>query len=93
MVRVSGLVVLIGVLGALAHFNFSTNRSPETRNQFKDRPRRILMDMDVDMDDFFGIFYLLKQNTSEFNLQVFSFSLFMIYFHMFIDLLLLLFLI
>ena len=90
MVRVSGLVVLIGVLGALAHFNFSTNRSPETGNQFKDRPRRILMDMDVDMDDFFGIFYLLKQNTSEFNLQVFSFSLFMVYFHMFIDLLFLL---
>ncbi|KAA8545046.1 hypothetical protein F0562_019855 [Nyssa sinensis] len=32
-------------------------------------PRRILMDTDVNMDDIFALFYLLKQNKSEFSLQ------------------------
>ncbi|XP_057503455.1 nucleoside hydrolase 3-like isoform X2 [Actinidia eriantha] len=33
------------------------------------RPRRILMDTDVNMDDVFALFYVLKQNKSEFDLQ------------------------
>ncbi|XP_057959765.1 nucleoside hydrolase 3 [Malania oleifera] len=32
-------------------------------------PRRILLDTDVDTDDFFAAFYLLKLNRSEFDLQ------------------------
>lgn len=36
------------------------------------RPRRILMDTDVNMDDIFALFYVLKQNRSEFELQVSS---------------------
>lgn len=38
-----------------------------------DRPRRILVDTDVDADDVFALFYLLKQNRTEFDLQVFHF--------------------
>ena len=34
------------------------------------KPRRILLDTDVDTDDFFALFYLLKQNRSEFDLKV-----------------------
>lgn len=34
------------------------------------KPHRILLDTDVDTDDFFALLYLLKQNTSEFDLQV-----------------------
>lgn len=37
------------------------------------RPRRILVDTDVDADDVFALFYLLKQNRTEFDLQVFHF--------------------
>lgn len=33
-------------------------------------PRRLLVDTDVDTDDFFAILYLLKLNRSEFDLQV-----------------------
>ncbi|KAL8209918.1 hypothetical protein R6Q57_006650 [Mikania cordata] len=33
------------------------------------RPRRILLDTDVDSDDFFALLYLLKLNKSEFDLQ------------------------
>ena len=33
------------------------------------RPHRILLDTDVDTDDFFAILYLLKLNRSEFDLQ------------------------
>ncbi|XP_072960994.1 nucleoside hydrolase 3-like isoform X2 [Typha angustifolia] len=32
-------------------------------------PRRILLDTDVDTDDFFALLYLLKQNRSEFDLK------------------------
>lgn len=35
-------------------------------------PRRILLDTDVDTDDFFGLLYLLKLNRSEFELEVSS---------------------
>ncbi|TVU19338.1 hypothetical protein EJB05_35482, partial [Eragrostis curvula] len=31
--------------------------------------RRILMDMDMDIDDFFAMLYILKQNRSEFELK------------------------
>lgn len=34
------------------------------------RPHRILLDTDIDTDDFFAILYLLKLNRSEFDLQV-----------------------
>lgn len=37
------------------------------------RPRQILVDTDLDIDDVFALFYLLKQNRSEFDLQVISF--------------------
>jgi hypothetical protein len=33
-------------------------------------PRRILVDTDVDTDDLFAILYLLKQDRSEFDLEV-----------------------
>ncbi|KAI3407195.1 uncharacterized protein J3R85_021211, partial [Psidium guajava] len=33
------------------------------------RPRQILVDTDLDIDDVFALFYLLKQNRSEFDLQ------------------------
>lgn len=34
------------------------------------RPRRILWDSDIDTDDLFGFFYLMKLNRSEFELEV-----------------------
>lgn len=34
------------------------------------KPRRILLDTDVDTDDFFALLYILKQNRSEFDLKV-----------------------
>ena len=33
-------------------------------------PHRILLDTDVDTDDFFALLYLLKQNRSEFEVEV-----------------------
>lgn len=39
------------------------------------QPHRILLDTDVDTDDFFALFYLLKLNQSEFDLQVSVFFL------------------
>lgn len=35
---------------------------------------RILLDTDVDTDDFFALFYILKLNRSEIDLKVFLFS-------------------
>ncbi|XP_054786382.1 nucleoside hydrolase 3-like isoform X2 [Prosopis cineraria] len=35
----------------------------------ENRPRRILFDTDVDIDDIFGLLYLLKLNRSEFELE------------------------
>lgn len=37
------------------------------------KPRRILLDTDVDTDDFFALLYILKQNRSEFDLKVTTF--------------------
>lgn len=34
------------------------------------RPYRILLDTDMDTDDFFALLYLLKLNRSEFHLEV-----------------------
>jgi len=34
------------------------------------KPRRILLDTDVDLDDVFALLYLLKLNRSEFQLEV-----------------------
>lgn len=39
------------------------------------RPHRILLDTDVDTDDFFALLYLLKLNRSEFQLEVSSWSI------------------
>ncbi|KAK0599253.1 hypothetical protein LWI29_003626 [Acer saccharum] len=39
-----------------------------------EQPRRILVDTDVDTDDVFALFYLLKQNKSEFDLQAITIS-------------------
>ncbi|KAI4304119.1 hypothetical protein MLD38_039674 [Melastoma candidum] len=36
-------------------------------------PHRILLDTDVDTDDFFALLYLLKLKRSEFELEVLSF--------------------
>nr|AAT38029.1 unknown protein [Oryza sativa Japonica Group] len=33
------------------------------------KPRRILVDTDMDTDDLFALLYLLKQNRSEFELK------------------------
>lgn len=41
-------------------------------------PRRILLDTDVDTDDFFALLYLLKLNRSEFQLEVSSYFINMI---------------
>ena len=38
------------------------------------KPHRILLDTDVDTDDFFALLYLLKLNRSEFDLEVNCFS-------------------
>ena len=38
------------------------------------KPHRILLDTDVDTDDFFALLYLLKLNRSEFELEVNYFS-------------------
>lgn len=77
--RAKVLMVFLGLLGVSVIFIFSSERFADTEIQSKDGGRRILMDTDVDMDDFFAIFYLLKQNTSQFNLQVFL--LFYFYFN------------
>lgn len=58
MVRVVWMLVLSAVV--VGHF----------RCLAEARPRRILMDTDVNMDDIFALFYVLKQNRSEFDLQV-----------------------
>lgn len=36
----------------------------------ENKPRRILLDTDVDTDDLFALLYLLKLNTSQFQLEV-----------------------
>lgn len=36
-------------------------------------PHRILLDTDVDTDDFFALLYLLKQNRSQFDVEVSQF--------------------
>jgi hypothetical protein len=39
-------------------------------NIVEGKARRILLDTDVDTDDFFALLYLLKLNRSEFKLEV-----------------------
>ncbi|RVW53373.1 hypothetical protein CK203_103142 [Vitis vinifera] len=74
MARLIGLLVFIGFVGALVYFNVFTHQLAHAQLQIRARPRRILMDTDVDMDDFFSLFYLLKENTSEFNLEAITLS-------------------
>lgn len=38
------------------------------------QPHRILVDTDVNIDDVLALFYLLKQNNTQFDLKVYSFS-------------------
>lgn len=57
------VVLVISVtFGAALHNN--------TVEGFSRTPRRILLDTDVDTDDFFALLYLLKLNRSEFQLEV-----------------------
>lgn len=61
MGRVVWLLVLVGCLGAGIG-------APSADARWL--PRQILLDTDVDTDDFFALLYLLKLNRSEFNLKV-----------------------
>ena len=54
---VAVLLTVLGTFGAALH-------------TVEGRPRRILLDTDVDTDDFFALLYLLKLNRSEFQLEV-----------------------
>lgn len=54
------MVALIGSLGALVSFVDPVRR----------QPHRILVDTDVDTDDVFALFYILKQHPKLFHLQV-----------------------
>lgn len=54
------VLLVIGVVGA-NHVYMVEGRP---------RPHRILLDTDVDTDDLFALLYLLKQNRSEFKLEV-----------------------
>ncbi|XP_019701763.1 nucleoside hydrolase 3-like isoform X2 [Elaeis guineensis] len=56
------LVALLGVLGLMGSVVVDA------------RPRRILLDTDVDTDDLFALLYLLKQNRSEFDLKAVTIS-------------------
>lgn len=58
------VVVLINVL-ELARASLCTDGG---------KPHRILLDTDVDTDDFFALLYLLKLNRSEFELEVSPFA-------------------
>ncbi|KAG4122504.1 hypothetical protein ERO13_D11G271066v2 [Gossypium hirsutum] len=62
--RVILAVAMIGSLGALIILV-----DPAGVRQ----PHRILVDTDVDTDDVFALFYLLKQDTTRFDLQVIPF--------------------
>lgn len=42
----------------------------EWAGSVESKPQRILLDTDVDTDDFFALLYLLKRNRSEFQLEV-----------------------
>lgn len=53
------LLVIVGVFGANLH-----------AASVKSRPHRILLDTDMDTDDFFALLYLLKLNRSEFEVEV-----------------------
>lgn len=44
------------------------------------KTRRILLDTDVDTDDFFALLYLLKLERSEYDLQVTFLSMYIILF-------------
>ncbi|KAJ6898003.1 hypothetical protein NC652_024735 [Populus alba x Populus x berolinensis] len=59
MLQINLLVVVVLILG-LVRANLHT---------VEGKPRRILLDTDVDTDDFFALLYLLKLNRSEFELE------------------------
>lgn len=56
------LVALLGFLGLMGSVMVDA------------KPRRILLDTDVDTDDVFALLYLLKQNRSEFDLKAITIS-------------------
>lgn len=51
------VVLVVGVVGVNLH-------------AVEGKPRRILLDSDIDTDDFFALLYILKLNRSEFELEV-----------------------
>lgn len=55
------VLIISGTIGASLH-------------TVEGKPRRILLDTDVDTDDFFALLYLLKLNRSEFQLEVSKFE-------------------
>lgn len=65
LIRVILAVAMIGSLGALIILV-----DPDGVRQ----PHRILVDTDVDTDDLFALFYLLKQDRTRFDLQVIPFT-------------------
>ncbi|WOL01824.1 hypothetical protein Cni_G10541 [Canna indica] len=65
--RMGGKELLL-VLAVISFFGWKSWAAVEAK------PRRILLDTDMDTDDFFAIFYLLKQNRSKFDLQAITIS-------------------
>ena len=65
LVRILRLVVVVVLITVVA--DLKQRRPVDAATA---RPRRILMDTDANMDDIFALFYVLKQNRSEFDLQV-----------------------
>ena len=54
------VVLIIGIVGAALCGGVTV----------EGKPHRILLDTDVDTDDFFALLYLLKLNRSQFELEV-----------------------
>ncbi|XP_017976295.1 PREDICTED: uncharacterized protein LOC18600329 isoform X1 [Theobroma cacao] len=61
VMRVAWVVAMIGGLGAFVSF--------VDPDHHLHQPHRILVDTDVDTDDVFALFYLLKQDRTQFHLQ------------------------
>lgn len=53
---------------------FITGLAAANVHPVESRPHRILLDTDVDTDDFFALLYMLKLNRSEFELEVRNFT-------------------
>ncbi|XP_052176507.1 nucleoside hydrolase 3-like isoform X4 [Diospyros lotus] len=71
MVRILRLQVVVVVVLITVVADLKQRRPVDAATA---RPRRILMDTDANMDDVFALFYVLKQNRSEFDLQAITIS-------------------